>query len=127
MCVAQAFLPVWARAPVAYIRARAVLGHEAETHLPALVVKRGGNPETALRFLRSLRGLVELIGSEVYGDLESDARERSGERDPDDWPVLASALAIGCPIWTEDTDFFGCGVLTWTTSRVAMFLRDPQK
>jgi predicted nucleic acid-binding protein len=83
---------------------------EAEERLPALVVKRGGNPEKALRFLRSLRGLVELIENEVYGDLESDARERLGERDPDDWPVLASALSIGCPIWTEDTDFFGCGV-----------------
>jgi predicted nucleic acid-binding protein len=100
---------------------------EAEEHLPALVVKRGGDPGKALTFLRSLSGLVELIGSEVYGDFESDARERLGERDPEDWPILASALAMGCPIWTEDTDFFGCGVPTWTTSRVAMFLRDPQK
>ncbi len=100
---------------------------EAEEHLPTLVVKRGGDPEKALKFLRTMMGLVELIGSEVYGDFESDARERLGERDPDDWPILASALAIGCPIWTEDTDFFGCGVPTWTTSRVAMFLRNPRK
>ena len=100
---------------------------EAEEHLPALVIKRDGDPEKALKFLRSIRGLVELIGSEVYGEFESDARERIGGRDPEDWPILASALAIGCPIWTEDTDFFGCGVPTWTTSRVAMFLRDPQK
>lgn len=100
---------------------------EAEEHVPALVIKRGGDPEKALRFLRSLRGLVELVGSELYGDLESQARERLGDRDPDDWPILASALAIGCPIWTEDTDFFGCGVPTWTTSRVAVFLREPEK
>ncbi|HZT32982.1 MAG TPA: PIN domain-containing protein [Bryobacteraceae bacterium] len=96
---------------------------EAEEHVPALVAKRGGDPDKALRFLRSLRGLVDLIGSEVYGDLESTARERLGDRDPDDWPILAAALAIGCPIWTEDTDFFGCGVPTWTTSRVSVFLR----
>lgn len=100
---------------------------EAEEHVPALVIKRGGDPDKALRFLRSLRGLVELIGCEVYGDFESQTRERLGDRDPDDWPILASALAIGCPIWTEDTDFFGCGVPTWTTSRVAVFLREPQK
>ena len=100
---------------------------DAEEHLPELVVKRGGDPGKALTFLRSLRGLVELIGCEVYGDFERDARERLGERDPEDWPILAAALAIGCPIWTEDTDFFGCGVPTWTTSRVAMYLRDPQK
>jgi predicted nucleic acid-binding protein len=43
-------------------------------------------------------------------------------RDEDDWPILASALALGCPIWTEDTDFFGCGVATWTTDRVELYL-----
>src|SRR5215467_3796805 len=83
---------------------------EAEEHLPALVIRRGGDPDKALRFLRSLRGLVDLIGSEVYSHFESTARERLGDRDPDDWPILAADLAIGCPIWTEDTDFFGCGV-----------------
>jgi predicted nucleic acid-binding protein len=31
------------------------------------------------------------------------ARERIDKRDEDDWPVLAGALALGCPIWTEDT------------------------
>src|ERR1035441_3967523 len=46
----------------------------AEEHLPALVVKRGGDPEKALTFLRSLRGLVELIGCEVYGDFERDRK-----------------------------------------------------
>ncbi len=100
---------------------------EAEEHVPTLVIKRSGDPDKALRFLHSLRGLVEPIGSEVYGDFESQARERLGDRDPADWPILAAALAIGCPIWTEDADFFGCGVPTWTTSRVAVFLREPQK
>jgi predicted nucleic acid-binding protein len=97
---------------------------EAEEHLATLVVKRGGDPEKALLFLRSLRSLVVLIGSEVYGELETEARERLGARDPEDWPILASALALGCPIWTEDTDFFGCGVATWTSDRVLMFLRE---
>ena len=97
---------------------------EAEEHLPALVMKRGGDPEKALAFLRALVGLVELIGGEVYGEFEAEARERLGQRDPDDWPILAAALALGCPIWTEDTDFFGCGVATWTSNRVRMFLRD---
>ena len=35
---------------------------EAEEHVPALVIRRGGDPEKAVRLLRSLRGLVELIG-----------------------------------------------------------------
>ena len=67
------------------------------------------------------------MGAKSTAIFESHARERLADRDPDDWPILASALAIGCPIWTEDTDFFGCGVPTWTTSRVAVFLREPQK
>lgn len=35
-------------------------------------------------------------------------------------PILAHAL--DCPAWTEDTDFFGAGVATWTTDRVALYL-----
>ena len=97
---------------------------EAEEHLPKLIVKRGGEPEKALALLRSLCSLVVVIGCEVYGDFEPEARERLGARDPQDWPVLASALALGCPIWTEDTDFFGCGVATWTSDRVRLFLRE---
>lgn len=97
---------------------------EAEEHLATLIVKRGGDPEKALSLLRSLRSLVVLVGCDAYGELEVEARERLGGRDADDWPILASALALGCPIWTEDTDFFGCGVATWTSDRVLMFLRE---
>lgn len=97
---------------------------EAEEHLPALVIKRGGDPEKALALLRALGHLVDVIGSEVYGEFEAEARQRLERRDPEDWPVLATALTFGCPIWTEDTDFFGCGVATWTSNRVEMFLRE---
>ena len=57
-----------------------------------------------------------------YSTFEAIARERMESRDPDDWPVLASALALGCPIWTEGTDFFDCGVATWTTDRIELYL-----
>jgi predicted nucleic acid-binding protein len=97
---------------------------EAKEHLAALVIKRGGDPEKALALLRSLGQLMELIGSEVYSEFEAEARERLGQRDPEDWPMLAAALALGCPIWTEDTDFFGCGVATWTSDRVEDRLDD---
>jgi predicted nucleic acid-binding protein len=97
---------------------------EAEEHLQVLVIKRGGDPEKALTLLRALARLVELIGSEIYAKFEAVARERLERRDPEDWPVLATALTFGCPIWTEDTDFFGCVVATWTSNRVEMFLRE---
>jgi predicted nucleic acid-binding protein len=66
---------------------------EAEEHLPALVIKRGNDPGQALAFLHTLGRLVEMIGSEVYGEFEAEARERLGQRDPEDWPILAAALA----------------------------------
>ena len=97
---------------------------EAEHHLPLLVARRGGDPNKALTFLRALSQLVELMGLDSYRDFETDARERLRLRDPDDWHTLAAALALRCPIWTEDTDFFGCGVATWTSDRVQVFLRD---
>ncbi len=97
---------------------------EAEEHLPRLVIQRGGDPEKALALLRALTHLVELIGSDVYGGFEAEALERLGQRDPEDWPILASALALRCPIWTEDSDFFGCGVATWASNRLQVFLRE---
>jgi PIN domain len=30
------------------------------------------------------------------------------------------------PLWTEDADFFGAGVATWTTDRVELLLRELQ-
>jgi predicted nucleic acid-binding protein len=69
-----------------------------------------------------LAELVRTVEVEMYSSFETIARERIGGRDEDDWPVLAAALALDCPIWTEDTDFFGCGVATWTTDRVGLYL-----
>jgi predicted nucleic acid-binding protein len=74
--------------------------------------------------LRAVVALADLVTSDLYGDYEVEARKRLGTRDPEDWPILASALALGCPIWTEDADFFGCGVATWTSNRVEIFLGD---
>jgi len=95
---------------------------EAEEHLAALVVKRGGEPEKALRLLRSLAALGTIMTRDVYADFETEARKRLASRDPDDWPILAAALVLGYPIWTEDTDFFGCGVATWTSASIESFL-----
>ena len=42
-------------------------------------------------------------------------------RNIQDWPVVATALLFNCPIWTEDKDFFGVGIPTWTTDRIHIF------
>lgn len=69
-----------------------------------------------------MAGLATIVDHDLYGDFETEARKRLGTRDPEDWPILAAALALGCPIWTEDTDFFGCGVATWTSGSIDIFL-----
>jgi predicted nucleic acid-binding protein len=97
---------------------------EAEEHLSELVAKRKGDPAKALILLRAIVALADVVTADLYGDYEAEARRRLGSRDPEDWPILASALALRCPIWTEDTDFFGCGVATWTSNRVEIYLGD---
>ena len=76
----------------------------------------------AIAALDLLAGLVRAVEAETYESFERLARQRIGRRDEDDWPILAVALALESLIWTEDTDFFGCGVATWTTDRVELYL-----
>jgi predicted nucleic acid-binding protein len=70
---------------------------------------------------------VVSVDAESYGVSEADARERLRGRDEDDWPVLATALALNCAVWTEDTDFFGTGVAVWTSNRIEIFLKAQAK
>lgn len=72
---------------------------------------------------RALTG-IEIIENAFLAELEDEAK-RIAARDPDDWPVLALALAINAPVWTEDPDFFGAGVATWTTRNVEIYLSAP--
>lgn len=99
---------------------------DARTYLPIVISKRGGDRAevgAALEKLSALETFVQRIPSEVVADLELVARERLARRDEEDWAFLALALHLRCPIWTEDKDFFGCGVATWTSDRVEIFLR----
>ena len=96
--------------------------HDAEKHVALLAAKRHGDPEKLLRVLRLIADLVQVAGEDTYLDFAPEARRRLARRDPDDWPILACALALDCPIWTEDADFFGCGVATWTSDRVVTYL-----
>jgi predicted nucleic acid-binding protein len=68
---------------------------------------------------------VQTIAPDELGRSEGAARARIGPRDPEDWPTLAAALLLDCPVWTEDQDFFGSGVATWTTATVEHYLRGP--
>jgi predicted nucleic acid-binding protein len=97
---------------------------EARRRLPQVIERRKLREEPFMEYFDSLASIVRTVDVEDYAGLEAIARERMSRRDEDDWPVLATALALGCPIWTEDTDFFGCGVATWTTDRVELYLAE---
>jgi predicted nucleic acid-binding protein len=100
-------------------------------HLPEILIKRGLSPEAAAHLLEEeilgrLPRLVAPVRPELYADLKVTARRRLAGRDESDWPSVALALRLNCPIWTEDQDFFGSGVATWTTDRVGIYLEsDP--
>ncbi|HXB74244.1 MAG TPA: PIN domain-containing protein [Candidatus Acidoferrales bacterium] len=95
---------------------------EAREHIPLILERRRVPVAPAMAALDLVAVLVQTVEPETYTRFEALARRRIDRRDEDDWPILASALALGCPIWTEDTDFFGCGVATWTTDRVELYL-----
>lgn len=78
-----------------------------------------------LNVLRQLETSVQSLPASDYAMHRKESERRIAARDIDDWPVVACALMLECPIWTEDADFFGTGVATWTTDRVALYLNNP--
>jgi predicted nucleic acid-binding protein len=95
---------------------------EARRRLPQVIEWRKLQQAPFMAYFDSLADVVRIVGIEAYSGFEAVARQRLARRDEDDWPILATALALRCPIWTEDTDFFGCGVATWTTDRVELYM-----
>ena len=94
---------------------------DARKYLPAFLERRDVPGDVALEVLDGLLAIVHPVDKELHSGLQQQALQRIAKRDADDWPVLASALALDCPIWTEDANFFGTGVATWTTDRVALY------
>jgi predicted nucleic acid-binding protein len=96
---------------------------DARKYIPELCKKRKLDSALALSALGHIEKLVKSVDRGLYSDFEPEARERVQLRDPEDWPVVAVALLRDCPVWTEDRDFFGAGLATWTTSTVELYLR----
>jgi predicted nucleic acid-binding protein len=95
---------------------------DAKKYLPPLFEKRNLPVQNALDVLEKLNCLVESIDANLYCLYEEEAKQRIAIRDIDDWPIVALSLMLDCPIWTEDADFFGAGVATWTSDRIHLYL-----
>jgi predicted nucleic acid-binding protein len=76
--------------------------------------------EVCAEALLSLMLIVQVVENSVLGSAKEEALARIPDKD--DWPALALALQLECAIWTEDQDFFGIGIATWTTNTVERYL-----
>ena len=71
---------------------------DARKYLPALLKKRGVDSSAAMVVLDRLEGVVQSIDAELYEGMQQQALQRIAVRDADDWPVLACAMTLGCPV-----------------------------
>lgn len=105
------------------------LSVELPRRISAFVRRRGLPHDVGDELASACQAAVEanivVLDEAVYAAFEDEARARS-LRDPDDWPVVATALALSASIWTNDNDFLGTGVATWTTTTLQAWLdRQP--
>ncbi|MBV9033459.1 MAG: nucleotide-binding protein [Acidobacteriaceae bacterium] len=99
------------------------VAQEAWLRLPEILANRQKDPQLAIEVLEQVLEQIDIVEPAFYKGSEDDAKRRLMKRDVKDWPTAALALTLGCPIWTEDADFFGTGIATWTTDRVEIYLR----
>jgi len=100
---------------------------DARRYLPTLLEKRAVDAAAvaqALLALGHLETVVHPVTEDFYVAHRTTAMARIAARDENDWPILAAALMLSCPVWTEDQDFFGTGVPTWTSDRIELFLTE---
>lgn len=96
---------------------------DAAEHLPHIAADRDIDPGPWLDSLNALKDLVAVLTIDQAEHLREAALRRIGDRDSDDWPIVATALALNCPIWTEDKDFFGIGIPIWKSDHVEIYLK----
>lgn len=96
---------------------------EAEFYLSTeLAAKRNLSESVWRPVFNGVMNTVQIITDDILTEVECKAKARISSRDVNDWPAVAAALLLDCPIWTEDKDFFGAGVATWTTATVELYL-----
>ena len=98
---------------------------EAQRNLVRIAEEKKISAADLIAFLAQIVDeFLLLVDHSLYDEFDGQACARFSDRDVDDWPVVAIALLLNAPIWTEDRDFFGTGIATWTTDRIEIYLRD---
>jgi predicted nucleic acid-binding protein len=87
---------------------------EVQEYVLALARKKRLPLDVLLLALAALPVIV--VERADYERKVSEALRRLGRRDPDDVDVLALALHLGVPVWSNDDDFREAGVEWFTTA-----------
>jgi predicted nucleic acid-binding protein len=66
---------------------------------------------------------VTTVPRAVYASSISEARRRIGPRDPDDVELLALAIQLKIPVWSNDRDFENTGIIWYTTASLLAYLQ----
>ena len=66
---------------------------------------------------------VAIVPREQYKYALPRARRKIAKRDPDDVEILALALHLGWPLWSNDNDFEVAGIEWYTTAELLRRLR----
>lgn len=98
----------------------AVAYDEVVEYLPSLAKKKRLELDTLLLAYAALP--VTVVERPEYQDKLPTAKRRIGKRDPDDVDVLALALTLNLPVWSNDNDFEDSGVEWHTTAELLKML-----
>lgn len=98
---------------------------EVVRYLPVLAEKAEVPLEVALGALRLLP--IKAFPPSFYHSKWVQARKLIGKRDPDDVELLALALKLKSPIWTNDRDFEGLGVEIYATARIGEMVGEKER
>lgn len=94
---------------------------EIAEHLPELAERRRLDLSLLFAALRTMP--VEWQPAADYAPFREEALRRIWDRDPDDWPVVAAALALPAPIWSQDKDLVASALQVYTTGQLLDLLQ----
>ncbi len=89
---------------------------EVEEYAPLLSRKRGLPLNSVLLAVAALP--ISIVGREIYERSMARAKRLMGRRDPEDVELLALALHMKIPVWSNDNDFQVTGVEWYTTAQL---------
>ena len=98
----------------------AVAYDEVLEYLPSLARKKGLELDTLLLACAALP--ITVVEHPDYQEKLPTAKRRIAKRDPDDVDVLALALTLNLPVWSNDNDFEDSGVEWHTTAELLKML-----